>query len=116
MPTRSDQVSNTVTRRPASAKATSSTPTRLTVMVAILAAFGAWAAVSAQAPAGGRATGAAAVTAERLVRAANEPASWLTAGGTYHEQHYSPLDQINESTVGRLGLAWYADIDTERGQ
>ena len=25
--------------------------------------------------------------------------------------HYSPLDQINEKTVSKLGLAWYFDID-----
>ncbi len=63
-----------------------------------------------------RATGAAAVTHERLAQADREPGAWMTTGGTYHEQHYSPLDQINETTVGKLGLAWSADIDTERGQ
>ncbi len=35
---------------------------------------------------------------------------WATFGGT-NEQHYSPLDQINESNVGRLGLVWSYDID-----
>src|SRR5690606_24433369 len=34
---------------------------------------------------------------------------------TYDEQRFSPLAQINPETVGRLGLAWYADINTERG-
>ncbi len=59
--------------------------------------------------------GAAAVTAERLT-ADNEPGSWLTAGRNYHEDRFSPLDQINDANVQDLGLAWFADIDTERGQ
>ena len=46
---------------------------------------------------------------------AAEPGQWLSAGRTYDEQRFSPLDQINERTVGRLGLAWFADIQTERG-
>jgi glucose dehydrogenase len=60
--------------------------------------------------------GAAAVTAERLINADREPGSWLSTGRDYGEQRFSPLDQINETNVSQLGLAWYADIDTERGQ
>ena len=59
--------------------------------------------------------GSAAVTTERLV-ADNEPGSWLTTGRNYGETRFSPLDQINDKNVSQLGLAWYADIDTERGQ
>jgi quinohemoprotein ethanol dehydrogenase len=59
--------------------------------------------------------GAAALNAQRLI-ANNEPGSWLTAGRGYDEQRFSPLDQINDANVRNLGLAWYADIDTERGQ
>jgi quinohemoprotein ethanol dehydrogenase len=62
------------------------------------------------------ALGAAAVNAERLIGFEKEPGSWLAAGGDYREQRFSRLDQINETNVGGLGLAWYADIDTERGQ
>jgi PQQ-dependent dehydrogenase (methanol/ethanol family) len=58
---------------------------------------------------------AASVNAARLI-ANNEPGSWLTTGGSYREQRFSPLDQINDTNVKQLGLAWYADIDTERGQ
>ncbi len=47
--------------------------------------------------------------------AAPDPGQWLSGGRTYDEQHFSPLKQINDSNVGQLGLAWYADIDTERG-
>jgi PQQ-dependent dehydrogenase (methanol/ethanol family) len=60
--------------------------------------------------------GAAAVTAQRLINADNEPGSWLAAGRDYREQRFSPLDQINDTNVSKLGLAWYADVDTERGQ
>lgn len=60
--------------------------------------------------------GAAAVNAERIIGYAKEPGSWLVTGGDYGEQRFSSLDQINDANVGELGLAWYADIDTERGQ
>jgi quinohemoprotein ethanol dehydrogenase len=60
-------------------------------------------------------TGPAAVDAARLLHAASEPDQWLMDGKTYAAQRYSPLAQINEKTVSRLGLAWYADLDTYRG-
>jgi len=54
--------------------------------------------------------------AQRIAQADAEPQNWLTTGRTYDESRYSPLDQISEATVGRLSLAWYHDLDTERGQ
>lgn len=36
--------------------------------------------------------------------------NWAAFGGTYGEQHFSPLDEINRETVGRLGLAWSYDL------
>ena len=60
--------------------------------------------------------GSAAVNTERLINADSEPGSWLAAGRDYNEQRFSPLDQVNAENVSGLGLAWYADIDTERGQ
>jgi len=60
-------------------------------------------------------TGAAALNAERLI-ANKEPGSWLSTGRGYDEQRFSPLDQITDINVKQLGLAWFADIDTERGQ
>jgi PQQ-dependent dehydrogenase (methanol/ethanol family) len=56
------------------------------------------------------------VDAERIINADAEPGNWLSNGRTYSEQRYSPLDQIDEATVGDLGLAWYLDLDTNRGQ
>ncbi|MDZ4371355.1 MAG: PQQ-dependent dehydrogenase, methanol/ethanol family [Phenylobacterium sp.] len=45
-----------------------------------------------------------------------DPAEWLSHGRTYDEQRFSPLNQINADTVNRLGVAWWADFDTDRGQ
>ncbi|MEO0412201.1 MAG: PQQ-dependent dehydrogenase, methanol/ethanol family [Pseudomonadota bacterium] len=42
--------------------------------------------------------------------------SWRLHGRTHDEQRFSPLTQINQDTVSDLGLAWYADLDTRRGQ
>jgi glucose dehydrogenase len=55
----------------------------------------------------------AAVDAARLLHPA--AGEWLSDGRTYDAQRFSPLGQINEKTVGQLGLAWYADLDTYRG-
>ena len=34
----------------------------------------------------------------------------------YSEQRYSPLTAITAATVDKLGLAWSAEFDTDRGQ
>jgi len=52
---------------------------------------------------------------KRLEAAAKDDADWLSHGRTYDEQRFSPLAQINDRTVALLGLAWFADIATERG-
>ncbi|MEJ0038236.1 MAG: PQQ-dependent dehydrogenase, methanol/ethanol family [Gammaproteobacteria bacterium] len=41
---------------------------------------------------------------------------WPSVGRTSEEQRFSPLAQINSGNVNKLGLAWYADFDTNRGQ
>ncbi len=56
------------------------------------------------------------VTAQRIEAAANNNADWLTHGRTYAEDRFSPLTQINSQTVSDLGVAWYFDLDTDRGQ
>jgi glucose dehydrogenase len=56
-----------------------------------------------------------AVDDARLVNADIDQENWLTYGRTYKEQRHSPLTQINEETLDRLGLAWYADMATIRG-
>lgn len=64
----------------------------------------------------GKPMGAAAVDDIRQANADKEPGTWMSAGRTWDEQRYSPLTQINKSNISQLGLAWYGDIDTERGQ
>jgi len=59
---------------------------------------------------------AAAVTDDRLLKAADEPAQWMTYGGTYDEQRFSRLAQINRDNVKSLGLKWFADYDTNLDQ
>ncbi|HKW61972.1 MAG TPA: PQQ-dependent dehydrogenase, methanol/ethanol family, partial [Candidatus Acidoferrum sp.] len=58
----------------------------------------------------------ASVDAERIIHADSEPGNWMTHGRTYSEQRFSPLNQITDQNVSRLGLAWSLDLDTHRGQ
>ncbi len=55
------------------------------------------------------------VDAQRIINADKEPGNWLEHGRNYSEQRFSPLDQINDKTVGNLGVAWYWDTGTTRG-
>ena len=60
-------------------------------------------------------SGAIAGVTEAMLR--NVPAGeWLSYGRDYAEQRFSPLKQVNEYNVDQLGLAWFADMDTARGQ
>ncbi|HKP64436.1 MAG TPA: PQQ-dependent dehydrogenase, methanol/ethanol family [Polyangiales bacterium] len=59
---------------------------------------------------------AAQVDGARISGAAQDTANWLTHGGTYAEERYSGLAQIDTNTVKTLGLAWSLDLDTNRGQ
>lgn len=52
----------------------------------------------------------------RLLNADAEPRNWLMYNGNYRETRYSSLDQINTDTVSDLGLAWFFEYDTARGQ
>src|SRR4051812_32433231 len=51
-----------------------------------------------------------------LANSATTDTAWPVHGGTPLEQRYSPLDQINETNVARLGVAWTYQFDTNRGQ
>jgi quinohemoprotein ethanol dehydrogenase len=48
--------------------------------------------------------------------AAADAGEWLAYGRDYGEQRFSPLNQISADNVSELGLAWFADLDTARGQ
>jgi quinohemoprotein ethanol dehydrogenase len=65
---------------------------------------------------GARTSSVSGVNSERLINADQEPQNWLTYGRTYNEQRFSPLKVITDQNVSQLGLAWYYDLDTHRGQ
>jgi quinohemoprotein ethanol dehydrogenase len=50
------------------------------------------------------------------IAAADNNAEWVSYGKGYSEQRFSPLTKIDTTNVGKLGLAWYAQFDTDRGQ
>ena len=56
------------------------------------------------------------LTGQRIVAADAEPQNWLSHGRNYQETRYSPLAQIDAGNVRQLGLAWFHDLDTHRGQ
>jgi quinohemoprotein ethanol dehydrogenase len=65
-------------------------------------------------------TGALLVLAATIAGNANAadsvPAEWAVHGGTDAEQRFSPLDQVNTDNVGKLGLSWSFEFDSNRGQ
>ena len=52
----------------------------------------------------------------RLLQADSEGDNWLSYGRGYSEQRFSPLTDIDAGNVGKLELAWFHDLDTNRGQ
>jgi quinohemoprotein ethanol dehydrogenase len=58
----------------------------------------------------GGAASAANEGSERRLRDGGSGADWAAYGATYGEQHYSPLAQIDDDNVERLGLAWFIDL------
>jgi quinohemoprotein ethanol dehydrogenase len=64
----------------------------------------------------GYAADPAMVTAQRLLDASKGSKQWLTYGGNYSEQRFSPLKQVDTGNVGKLGLKWFADYDTNLDQ
>jgi quinohemoprotein ethanol dehydrogenase len=87
---------------------------RLSAIPFLLTAAAA-AMLAACGPSGGSGTEAQ-VDAARLAAAETDSGdNWMNYGRTYSEQRHSPLDQVNLQTVGQLGLAWFADFDTDRG-
>ena len=83
---------------------------RMNAWISLAVAVLAWGAAAA-------AIGArpADVDAARIRRAETDGRDWPSHGRTYSEQRYSPLTQINDGNVARLGLAWTQTLDYERG-
>jgi quinohemoprotein ethanol dehydrogenase len=67
-------------------------------------------------PSGGGAPSESEVVDDARLRGADaDVGEWLTTGRTYSEQRYSPLDQINESNVGRVHEVWTFETGLTRG-
>lgn len=45
-----------------------------------------------------------------------EAKDWLSVGGNFMQQHYSPLDKINRSNASDLGFAWEYDASNTIGR
>lgn len=54
--------------------------------------------------------GMLAVAGHTLTRSPDGNVDWALYGQDSREQRFSPLEQINPETVGRLGLAWSMDL------
>jgi quinohemoprotein ethanol dehydrogenase len=55
------------------------------------------------------------VSTARLREADREPAQWMAPGRDAGGSFYSPLRQINQQSVSRLGFAWQFKTGTYRG-
>ncbi len=67
-------------------------------------------------PAGGSGVSPPTTGVTDAMIAAADGGEWLTYGRDYSEQRFSPLTQVDADNVSKLGLAWFADLDTARGQ
>ncbi|MGJ3626069.1 PQQ-binding-like beta-propeller repeat protein [Sphingomonas sp. MMS24-JH45] len=51
-----------------------------------------------------------------LLASGGDGRDWAMTGFDYSEDRFSPLTQVNAGNVGKLGLAWFADMPDARGQ
>ena len=56
-----------------------------------------------------------AVSQQRVIAEAEDGKNWLVNGRTFESGHHSPLTQVTDKNVGKLGLAWALDIDSPNG-
>jgi PQQ-dependent dehydrogenase (methanol/ethanol family) len=75
----------------------------------------AWAALAIALALGACQPKSGAVDGARLA-AADQNTDWPAVSKGYAEQRFSPLDKVNAANVSQLGLAWFAQFDTDRGQ
>jgi len=74
-----------------------------------------WLGASIQGLAATGASSAGDVNAQRVLGEEQTGENWMVNGGNFGSQHFSPLKQINDKNVGKLGLAWSLDIDSPMG-
>jgi quinohemoprotein ethanol dehydrogenase len=55
------------------------------------------------------------VTEARVLAEAGNGNNWMVNGGNFGSQHFSPLHQINNGNIDKLGLAWSLDLDSPMG-
>src|SRR5215471_10441923 len=55
------------------------------------------------------------MTDATLREADHDTANWLMYGRTYDDHRFSPLNEINETTISQLGLVWSHEFTTTRG-
>jgi quinohemoprotein ethanol dehydrogenase len=81
----------------------------LTVLSMTVAMIGLWKISADNSPKAGN------VNEARVATDEPDGANWMLNGRTFDERHFSPLKQITDQTVSRLGLAWYIDVDSTMG-
>ena len=54
------------------------------------------------------------VDMKRLLGADKEAGQWMSHSRTFDEQYFSPLQQIDDQNVSKLGLAWFVDLPTNQ--
>ena len=59
-------------------------------------------------------TAAGDVTDERVARESSGD-DWLVKGGSFAQAEFSPLRQITDQNVSRMGLAWLTELDSPMG-
>ena len=55
------------------------------------------------------------VNEDSIIESKNDSQEWLSHGRTYDEQRFSELNQITSENIDRLGIQWFADLDSNRG-
>lgn len=55
------------------------------------------------------------VDTARILAEASKGNEWLTYGGTYDEQRFSPLTAISPANIATLGVAWTYEFPTSHG-
>jgi quinohemoprotein ethanol dehydrogenase len=55
------------------------------------------------------------VSEARVLAEESSGNNWMVNGGDFGSQHFSPLRQITDKNIGKLGLAWSLDIDSPMG-
>ena len=83
-----------------------------TVICAVVLAVAAAAAWSGSAYAAAHSAGD--VTEARITAEAPGD-NWLVKGGSFAQQQFSPLKEINDKNVAHLGLAWITEMDDPMG-